>query len=66
MSQEQLAMLGPKGVSFGKTESASSGNGLGLSYAFTQVEAWGGGISVSSEIGQGTIVSIQLPRVARN
>ena len=64
ISQEQLAMLGPKGISFGKSGSSASGHGLGLSYAFTQVEAWGGKIAVSSQVDQGTTVTIPLPRVA--
>lgn len=50
--------LGAKGQSFNK----KGGAGLGLSYAFTSIEKWGGRISITSKRGQGTTVTIALPK----
>jgi signal transduction histidine kinase len=60
ISKEQLNSLGSAGATFGKAHSADSGHGLGLSHAFAQVAAWDGKLSVSSELGKGTTISIQL------
>lgn len=55
---EHLALIGKRGISF-----REGGNGLGLSFAMEKVDEWGGKITISSELGNGTIVSISLPRV---
>ena len=54
-----LAKLGQKGETHGK----AGGTGLGLYHARTAVEAWGGGLKISSEPGKGTAVAIELPRI---
>jgi signal transduction histidine kinase len=56
---EILAKLGRKGETHGK----ANGNGLGLYHARTTVEAWGGAFLMESELGKGTAVTIELPRV---
>lgn len=55
-----LPNLMKKGFSFGK----QGGVGLGLHFAKTALEAWGGGVSISSEPGQGTLVTLRLPRIS--
>ena len=54
---ELLSRLGRKGETHGK----SGGYGLGLSHAVASVESWGGRLSISSEVGGGTEVSLSLP-----
>ncbi|MGK5085139.1 HAMP domain-containing sensor histidine kinase [Bdellovibrionota bacterium FG-1] len=55
---EVLAKLGQRGETHGK----SDGNGLGLYHARTQCEAWDGSLAMTSQVGEGTIVTITLPR----
>jgi signal transduction histidine kinase len=55
---EVLVRLGERGVTHGK----AGGSGLGLHHAKTSVEAWGGRLSLASELGKGTTVSIELPK----
>ena len=50
--------LGQEGKSFGKPD----GNGLGLYYAYKTIKKAGGSISIQSEIGKGTEITITLPR----
>jgi signal transduction histidine kinase len=38
----------------------TSGSGLGLAISRQIIDAWGGAISVESEVGRGTIVRIEL------
>lgn len=59
---ENLAKLGFEGVSFGKEKSNESGNGLGLYHARSILAKWGGTLSIISEVGTGTKVTITLPR----
>ena len=51
--------LGTKGFSFGK----ANGSGLGLYHAFKTVRESNGKMSVSSRVGVGTQITIQLPLV---
>ncbi|MGK5083236.1 ATP-binding protein [Bdellovibrionota bacterium FG-1] len=57
---EILAKLGRQGETHGKTD----GNGLGLYHARTQCEAWGGSLVMTSQVGEGTTVTITLPRTS--
>jgi signal transduction histidine kinase len=56
-----LNRLGEKGVSFGKTDS-NAGSGLGVYYAKKVVEEWGGSLSIVTEMGRGTKVTLNLLR----
>ena len=53
-----LGKLGTRGETHGKED----GSGLGLFHARTSCEAWGGNLSIKSQLGVGTTVSISLPR----
>ncbi len=53
-----LEKLGQKGETHGK----AGGSGLGLYHAKSSVESWGGTLSIESNEGIGTKVSIILPR----
>ncbi|MFA5140766.1 MAG: HAMP domain-containing sensor histidine kinase [Elusimicrobiota bacterium] len=55
-----LAKLGQRGVTCGK----AGGSGLGLYHAKSCVESWGGRLSIESETGKGTAVTIELPKAA--
>jgi signal transduction histidine kinase len=57
--QDVLAKLGSKGFSSGK----KSGNGLGLFHAKKMLTNWGGDLTITSQVGQGTEVVITLPRL---
>lgn len=56
--EDILEKLGQKGETHGK----AGGSGLGLYHAKTTIESWGGKLSIESEIGKGTKVSVILPR----
>ncbi|MBI2519944.1 MAG: HAMP domain-containing histidine kinase [Bdellovibrio sp.] len=56
---EQLSQIGKRGVSF-----RTGGNGLGLSYAISKVESWGGRLEIESVYQQGTTVTVKIPSVA--
>ena len=60
ISPEILEQLGTMGVSFGK----NSGSGLGLYQARSAVKSAGGSLSISSEVGRGTSVTLDLPKVS--
>jgi signal transduction histidine kinase len=49
---------------FFTTKPVGSGTGLGLSIAYRAIKASGGDIRIASEVGQGTTVSIRIPREA--
>ncbi|MEK7232426.1 MAG: HAMP domain-containing sensor histidine kinase [Elusimicrobiota bacterium] len=53
-----LERLGQRGETHGKP----GGSGLGLYHAKTSVESWGGSLTIASEPGKGTTVTIRLPR----
>jgi len=53
-----LAKLGQRGETHGK----AGGSGLGLYHARTTAESWGGTLSIVSELGKGTTVTIELPK----
>ena len=46
----------------GETHGKVGGKGLGLFYAKERIEAWGGQLSILSEVGEGTTVTVTLPR----
>lgn len=56
----RLPLLMKEGVSFGKT----NGMGRGLYHSKMMLESWGGKIGIESKAGQGTTVTITLPRHA--
>lgn len=58
ISQEILNKLGQRGETHGKKD----GSGLGLYHAKKSVESWGGNLNICSKIGQGTTVTIGLPK----
>jgi signal transduction histidine kinase len=55
-----LNRLGRRGETHGKT----GGSGLGLHHAATSIESWGGSLSIDSHEGEGTTVTLSLPRAA--
>jgi len=57
---EILAKLGRRGETHGK----AAGSGLGLFHARSTAESWGGRLVITSAPGQGTTVTIKLPRAA--
>lgn len=58
---EILKKLGQRGETHGKT----GGSGLGLYYARTTVESWGGNLAIDSVEGKGTVVTLTLPKTPR-
>jgi signal transduction histidine kinase len=61
MPKEVLKRIGEKGFTFGK-EGTRSGSGLGLYHARQTVESAKGSIEFDSQLDQGTMVTIKLPR----
>lgn len=55
-----LAKLGRRGETHGK----AGGSGLGLFHARTTAESWGGSLAITSAPGQGSMVTIKLPKAA--
>ena len=63
MPAEVLAKLGEAGFSHGKEESTKSGHGIGVASAMAKVRnEWGGEMSYSSLEGEGTTMTITLPK----
>lgn len=60
MEKEHLKLIGSRGITFGK----QGGSGLGLFHAKSCVERWGGDISISSRLSEGTMIRICLPTSA--
>ncbi len=58
MDSAQLESLGKRGFTQGKL----GGTGLGFFFAHEMIKAWGGTLSVSSEVGKGTQVILELPQ----
>jgi signal transduction histidine kinase len=58
---EIIERLGQEGVTFGK-KGTDSGSGLGFAYSKQVIEEMGGKIRIESKLGQGTKVSLLLPR----
>ena len=56
--KDRIPLLGIKGNTFGKT----GGNGLGLHHALNLLKGWGGDLGIQSELGSGTIVTLQLKK----
>lgn len=61
ISSDIMMNLGRKGFSSGK-DGTTSGSGLGIYHAKKTIESFGGTLTIESEIGFGTSVSIKLPR----
>lgn len=57
MPPEVLSKIGRRGETHGK----SGGSGLGLYHARTTVKSWAGSLELSSKVGEGTTVTIDLP-----
>lgn len=55
---ELIANLGKRDESYGKSE----GSGLGLFHARKAAEGWGGSLELRSELGHGTVVTLNIPR----
>ncbi|MBI4655215.1 MAG: sensor histidine kinase [Elusimicrobia bacterium] len=60
--KELLSDLGKKGRSSGKED----GSGLGLYHAKTNIERWGGRLTIESEPNKGAEVTITLPTVDKS
>lgn len=60
ISLEVLQRLGKKGITHGKS-GTESGSGLGVYHAREMTEAAGGKLQIQSKIGEGTLISINLP-----
>lgn len=58
IGEELLPELGKREVSVGK----SDGNGLGLFTAYAYIKSVGGDLKISSRPGDGTLVTIELPK----
>lgn len=56
--QDVVPKLGGRGETYGK----SGGSGLGLHHARKNIESWGGKFELQSREGQGTVVTLSLPR----
>jgi hypothetical protein len=57
---EILEKLGQRGISFGK-DGSTSGSGIGIYHAKQIIESFHGNFIIKSELGKGTVVSIDLP-----
>jgi signal transduction histidine kinase len=60
---EILARLGKSGVTYGK-DGSQSGSGLGIYHARETLEKSGGQFSITSTLGQGTVVTLTLPKTS--
>ncbi len=58
--KDVLSQLGERGFTYNK----EGGSGLGLYQARKALESWNGNLSIDSEVGQGTCVTLVLPRTA--
>lgn len=55
-----IEKLGREGFSYGKDEEKGSGSGLGLFHAKKTIEQMGGTLKISSQVGSGTEIVIQI------
>lgn len=60
VSADIINQLGRRGYSFGKTDKLKSGSGLGLFHAKSFVQNNAGELSIHSEPGKGTVISIRF------
>ncbi|MFH1356091.1 MAG: ATP-binding protein, partial [bacterium] len=60
--EDIIPKLMQKGASFGKEGHKKSGSGLGLYHARETVESWGGNINIESQLGEGTTITITIPK----
>ena len=63
MSGEQIGSMGAY-VQFNRNVYEQQGSGLGLTVAKQLIEVHGGSLSIQSDIGQGTTVTVRLPLAA--
>lgn len=63
ISPEDVKKLATPFVQVGSKEGRKGGTGLGLSICRRLANAMGGGMSISSELGKGTIFTISIPSV---
>ena len=59
IARELIPQLGQRGITFGKL----GGSGIGLAHARTVVEKSGGTLTIISDEGRGTEVTLEIPRV---
>ena len=59
-----LKTVGERGLSYGKS-GLNSGSGFGFYHARETIQSAGGKINLSSTVGEGTKVTIELPKAAR-
>jgi len=62
--KEVLNKIGEEGFSFGKSSLNQSGSGLGVFYARKTIESHSGTFRIESEQNIGTLVTIELPKIA--
>ena len=58
-----LSRLGKEAISFGKSKDGASGQGIGVLQAHKFTESLGGRMKIESVVGQGTSVTLILPKV---
>ena len=56
-----LKALGREEISYGKSE-MESGSGLGIFHAYRTIESAGGKVCIESEVGEGTAITLSLPK----
>jgi signal transduction histidine kinase len=61
MQHQEIAQIGAY-RQFGRKSREQQGSGLGLSIAKKMTELYGGVFSIQSEVGNGTTVSVRIPR----
>lgn len=60
LPEDILPNIGKKGFSYGKQEISTAGSGLGLYSSIQLLKSWGGDLTLSSKLNEGTSVTIKL------